>query len=1114
MRRSLHTACLAALAWLAVQPAAALDDNAVLRITLEDAVRFQTPRPQRQYDWADVQDIQIDLTRRDGAWDPAVWGFMPLLPGQEHLGRLTKAQATDTGWHFEIDLTINNQRDRPLLIGGQLALTVHLTRHADGYAATYSAESTGTNTPATHRRLEDAWGWGYEPGTRDWQQSLISRQLNTFLEDAKTQGEAAVQSLPLRFATPFNAYHFKPNEHPRLLFRGQDLDTLRQRMATPEGKAIVAQLEALLDRAHTHGFGYHYPQATHSMGPNWAVGHGLLYQLTGEQKHADIARNWCTGQLFGPYYYGGGWLHAYTLQGMAVAYDLCYDGWDDDFRSMVYAFLEQNVRDLAQRGDGLDLLNTDRYYTFANDQDGFVLPSIDHDDRIRFRAGAATAALMLMGDTPPAFKPTPLDQVRVLEPADDYEPWFGVPVVPFEDAVMPRAWLTNGPFRHGSTDALIAQFHGGWDKLRPEPGDIIAVDGVDLDWRPYHPANKTGNRPTIYMRDCAKHWTSSTGKGFPPGKALVKQWSQDAGKRVGYQFVLYTVIDNDTDRVVQAMPNWKSHSAGCRMWINGQPVRDGDLVRLKRGRYTLAVDVKPTGGYANQTPCLRQYTQADYQRDAAAFGQAAQAYGGDDVFTNQMMRNYAILMRSVMRYVDAEVGADGWGPTHAHETLLPLLTMHRIVAGDNLAHGTGLQHLTEVAARMRGHAPARPYDYMVSQSALLMDAQTLPVARRYLDAHSLGIGRPLDALVALATHPMGLEPAAPDTRYALARDFASHGVVAANTGFAGGSDFMTRLHTAAGPHASPFAFGMLELHGYDNEWTDPAPHTPQDVHAGNNPAIRGAFPAGPGKVVYADYREDGSSSVTVRLDRFTDGRFTDRGEFVRGAKDPKVALQRAMLVDYGLAQDGSVVVITADQWEKVGKLEKSWHMRLGRTEVIDDPTDKRSPGVRFFKPGTGTGFDLTLGRDRDRNPRSATMRVQLFADHDLHVTHQRYGDNGKSFRVGVEIDRVLSRKERLEKDRIEQMSGNARQRDDDTGVLGTGDGALDELLGDFQQDVAAEKHQEDRLGGPVVLLTVITIDRDGRPHPPAKITHHDAGATLAVGGKTYTYNSTKLWAAP
>lgn len=140
-------------------------------------------------------------------------------------------------------------------------------------------------------------------------------------------------------------------EHPRLLFRREALPALREKARTPEGKAILERLRLLLDgqkgntlpRAYRPG-----KQAddewtkTHLQSPGvYSIGHvagyGLLYQLTGEERYAELGKHCFEKALEGvpdrDGRYGfrtpGGPLRAGPSVGWyAVGYDLCYHGWD------------------------------------------------------------------------------------------------------------------------------------------------------------------------------------------------------------------------------------------------------------------------------------------------------------------------------------------------------------------------------------------------------------------------------------------------------------------------------------------------------------------------------------------------------------------------------------------------------------------------------------------------------------------------------------------------------------------------------------------------------------------------------------------------------------------
>jgi hypothetical protein len=145
-----------------------------------------------------------------------------------------------------------------------------------------------------------------------------------------------------------------PGEHPRLFFRKTDLPELRRRAETPDGRKIIARLRELLNGSDGRSMPTLLNPATQAYARNeflarpgaytisHAAGFGFLYQLTGDRKYADLARQcvekaWA-GQRDADDRYSwvapGGELRAGpTIAWYAVAYDLCYDAWDEAFRT-------------------------------------------------------------------------------------------------------------------------------------------------------------------------------------------------------------------------------------------------------------------------------------------------------------------------------------------------------------------------------------------------------------------------------------------------------------------------------------------------------------------------------------------------------------------------------------------------------------------------------------------------------------------------------------------------------------------------------------------------------------------------------------------------------------
>jgi len=201
-----------------------------------------------------------------------------------------------------------------------------------------------------------------------------------------------------------------PGEHPRLLFRESDLPALKAKANTVEGRAIIARLKYLLGGGEAMPTVYNQnppinigPSGPAELPPgaftvNHAAGFGLLYQLTGEQKYADLARQ-CLDKVFegqvdrderyswtAP---GTGFRLSGVLQGVAIAYDLCYDAWPEDYRRHVVKQIQEvGPKRVGGKGQPLTL------EVLA--KGGNYPPSSNHFGA--YLSGPGIAALAIKGD--------------------------------------------------------------------------------------------------------------------------------------------------------------------------------------------------------------------------------------------------------------------------------------------------------------------------------------------------------------------------------------------------------------------------------------------------------------------------------------------------------------------------------------------------------------------------------------------------------------------------------------------------------------------------------------------------------------------------------------------
>lgn len=149
----------------------------------------------------------------------------------------------------------------------------------------------------------------------------------------------------------------QPGEHPRLFFRKTDIPALRERVKTPEGGRIIERCIELLDGATEVR-----PEGRYTI---WdGAAYGFLYQMTGKQAYADLGRGSVQAALDGrkdkdkrygvnppnePMRAGP------SLAAIALAYDLCYDGWDEDYRGRLVAWIQTWAMRCAKRGGTVSL---------------------------------------------------------------------------------------------------------------------------------------------------------------------------------------------------------------------------------------------------------------------------------------------------------------------------------------------------------------------------------------------------------------------------------------------------------------------------------------------------------------------------------------------------------------------------------------------------------------------------------------------------------------------------------------------------------------------------------------------------------------------------------------
>lgn len=328
-----------------------------------------------------TRDMDLELTLRDGKFEPKVWGYAISLQKCDHEGEIVSA----AGDKLTIKMTLlrdafglRNAKN-PL---GTAEYQITLKREGDRYTGTFTGTIRTGGAPAGAAANEG-------PAATD------SSSLRALLAAAGRSNEVKAAPATPAPATPAPAEtvvevkgkvvgrvspswtepvagfkKLEPNEHPRLIFRKSDLPLIKKRLETPEGQAIMARFLEQLPKSHGD-----WPKVQMYL----PAGYGLAYQLTGDKAHADKAKAILAGMLglggsqdihYGP-----------MAQSMAVTLDFCYDAWDAEFRQKV-------IDNLARRMMDLETLTG---------MGGASLNPWHNHEAIR-AAGAGMAAVCLLGE--------------------------------------------------------------------------------------------------------------------------------------------------------------------------------------------------------------------------------------------------------------------------------------------------------------------------------------------------------------------------------------------------------------------------------------------------------------------------------------------------------------------------------------------------------------------------------------------------------------------------------------------------------------------------------------------------------------------------------------------
>ncbi|MDJ0845545.1 hypothetical protein [Crocosphaera sp.] len=265
--------------------------------------------------WEDkpvYQDITLDLVCDQGKCESEVWGYAKKFNQEvDHQGILEKNNLEK--------LVIQEIQTQKYHQSWEIKITMNIQTHP------WNAEIL----PAV-----------YTINLVPYKNQIIGSYQGNY-NQRFLQGSVTGKITPL-WPVPINNYQsLTPQEHPRLVFRKQELPSIKKAIQTPEGQAIIKQLQTSLKRPiYYDGYvptgGYH------------ASGYCFLALVNDDQNLAETGWKIVEKSMKNP---GRRLLeHSTIVAGVALAYDFCYALWDQEKIGIVTRWLAAQTEQLV-KGD-------------------------------------------------------------------------------------------------------------------------------------------------------------------------------------------------------------------------------------------------------------------------------------------------------------------------------------------------------------------------------------------------------------------------------------------------------------------------------------------------------------------------------------------------------------------------------------------------------------------------------------------------------------------------------------------------------------------------------------------------------------------------------------------
>jgi hypothetical protein len=280
-----------------------------IRITLKNGL--WKPRAEKPV----YQDITLDLVCEKNNCESEIWGHAAKFNHSDHDGT--------------VELIHLDPPPAPLKKGGVRGINVLVDQ-------VWRLQVNLNIRPDPWRPLEATAN--YQIDLMGNKNQLIGNYSGTFNEQP-VSGEIEAEIQPHWPKKISNHQPIQPREHPRLIFRQQQLPRLREKAKTDYGQAILAQLKIALDSeieydGYKPNGGYH------------AAGHCFLSLLNNDRQAAETAWQIVEKSMNNP---GPRLLEqAPIVAGIALAYDLCYHAWDENRLQKITSWLAQESHILIE----------------------------------------------------------------------------------------------------------------------------------------------------------------------------------------------------------------------------------------------------------------------------------------------------------------------------------------------------------------------------------------------------------------------------------------------------------------------------------------------------------------------------------------------------------------------------------------------------------------------------------------------------------------------------------------------------------------------------------------------------------------------------------------------